>query len=143
MSEEQTRETVKRSEEPQPPQTPQAVSPETSWSVPPPQIEMPETTFEPLRPLEPALGEAIAQSFEIPQMPEFGEILLPDVVEGTEDMRRPMNRPAAPLMGDVCPQGLAGLCIWCGQYPCDYMLKRALRFLLTTIEYGGGGRAPT
>ncbi|GAI30534.1 unnamed protein product [marine sediment metagenome] len=142
MSEEQLREAVKRTtEETKQPQ--EAQPPETSWSVPPstllPRIELPETDFEPLQPLEPAdLGEAIAQSFA-PQTPEYGEILLPDVEEG---VRIPMNRPAAPLMGNVCPHGLPGNCIWCDLYPCDYMLKRTLRFLITMVEYGEGRNKP-
>ena len=136
MSEKQPREPVKRTEKPEQPQEPQEGPPEAPWSVPGPRIELPETNFEPLRPLEPALGEAIAQSFNMPQMPEF-EIRLPDVAEG-ETRRVPMSRPAASLVGDVCPHGLAGLCIWCNLYPCDYMLKRTLRFMLTSLEYGDG-----
>lgn len=133
MTEEQPKEAVKRAEEPTQPRTPQETSPEQPWSVPGgPQIELPETSFEPLRPLEPALGEAIAQSF-MPEAPEF-EVVLPEV--GDEDLRVPMSRPAATPMGEVCPHGLPGMCIWCNLYPCEYMLKRALRFLLTLVEYG-------
>lgn len=136
MSEEQPREPVKRTEKPEQVQEQQEVAPEAPWSVPGPRIEMPETDFEPLRPLEPAdLGAAIAQGFDLPETPEF-ESILPELGEG-EDLRVPMSRPAATAMGDTCPKGLAGLCIWCGMYPCDYMLKRSLRFLLTKIEYGG------
>ncbi len=139
MSEGQPEEPVKRAEEPRQPQGEQEVPAEQPWSVPSsqsPRIELPETDFEPLRPLEPELGKAIAQSFA-PQTPEFGEILLPDV--GEETLRVPMSRPAVTPVGDMCPHGLAGMCIWCNLYPCDYMLKRALRFLLTKIEYGGEG----
>lgn len=145
MSEEQLREPVKRTEKPEQVPEEQPVPPEQEqpWSVPGggPQITMPETDFEPLRPLEPAdLGEAIAQSF-MPEMPEF-EPLVPDVGE-VEERRIPMNRPVATPIGDVCPHGLAGMCIWCNLYPCDYMLKRTLRFLLTMVEYGGGASAST
>jgi len=105
---------------------------ERPWSAPPPRIELPDTDFGPLRPLEPALGEAIAQSFNVPQMPEFET----PIIEG-EPMRNPMNRPADTRVGEVCPHGLAGLCVWCPRYPCEYMLKRALRFLITMVEYGG------
>ena len=144
MSEEQPREPVERTEKPKQAQEQQKVVPEAPWSVPEsqnPRIELPETGFEPLRPLEPAtLGEAIADSF-MPETPEF-EVFRPDLEE--RDVQRvPMNRPTAPLMGDMCPHGLAGLCIWCPTYPCDYMLTRALRFMITKIEYGGSASAPT
>lgn len=137
MSEEQPREPVKRIEEPKQSQEQQEAPPEQPWSVPGgPQITMPDTKFEPLRPLEPAtLGEAIAESF-MPEMPEF-EPIFPEVIGEVEERRIPMNRPTATAMENVCPHGLAGLCIWCQRYPCDYMLKRSLRFLLTKIEYGG------
>lgn len=117
-------------------QEPQEIPVEQPWSVPGPRIELPETEFEPLRPLEPTvLGEAIAQGFNLPKMPEF-EPLLPTVAEG-EHHRIPMNRPVATLTGEVCPHGLMGNCVWCQRFPCDYMLKRSLRFLLTMVEYGG------
>lgn len=140
MAEEQLREAVKRiTEENKQPQ--EAQPPETPWSVPPTQEELPETNFEPLQPLEPAdLGEAIAQSYGVPET--FEPLVPPELGEG-EDMRVPMHRPAVTPVGDMCPHGLAGMCIWCGLYPCDYMLKRALRFLLIKIEYGGGESAPT
>ncbi|HEB01758.1 MAG TPA: hypothetical protein ENI12_00830 [Nitrospirae bacterium] len=144
MSEEQPREPVERTEEPKQPQEQQKVVPEALWSVPDsqsPRIELPETSFEPLRPLEPtALGEAIADSF-MPKPPEF-EPFRPDLEE-RETQRVPMNRPTATPMGDVCPHGLAGMCIWCQRMPCDYLLGRVFRYLLTKIEYGGGVSAST
>ena len=127
-------------EKPEQAQEQQEAPAEQPWSAPPPRIELPDTEYEPLRPLEPALGEALARSFELPEMPDF-EALRPTVEEG-EAKRIPMNRPAVMGTGEVCPHGLAGLCVWCGRYPCDYMLKRSLRFLITMVEYGEGRSTP-
>lgn len=144
MSEEQTVEPVKSTEEPKQPQEQQEATPEAPWSVPEsqsPQIELPETGFEPLRPLEPStLGEAIAESF-MPETPTF-EPILPELREG-ETQRIPMNRPAVTLTGEVCPHGLAGMCVWCQKMPCDYMLGRVFRYLLTKVEYGGSASVQT
>lgn len=124
-------------EEPKQAQEQQEAPPEAPWSVPEsqsPQIELPETGFEPLRPLEPStLGEAIAESF-MPETPTF-EPILPELGEG-ETQRVPMNRPAVMPMGDVCPHGLAGMCVWCPRMPCKSVIARCLRYLLVKTEYG-------
>lgn len=104
------------------------------WSAPFESIEEPpdvELDADPLEPLAPNIGAAMAQAFQTPAM---GVPLMQEPVVREGAPLRPASR-LAPQSG-VCPHGLAGLCVVCARYPCNYMAGRALRALIAKLEYG-------
>lgn len=105
------------------------VEPEPLWSAPTALMPtLTEVDLEPLQPLEPSLGQAIADSYE-PMAPSF---------DFDEEMpRAPLSRPLTPITNQACPHGRVGNCVWCSLYPCGYMLERALRYLLVRTKAGG------
>ena len=84
-------------------------------------------TLEPLQPLESELGEAFSKLLEQPQQTQ----------EPSQTYIPPQHlRRIAPRSTETCPQGLAGMCVICPDFPCKYLKSRILRALLVDVEYG-------
>ena len=93
-------------------------------------IDLPEpsTQLEPLQPLENDLGDALSNLLETtlqPQIPQQEHVYVPPQI----------RRPIPAISTELCPKGLAGICVICPEFPCQYMKKRVLRALLAEAEY--------
>lgn len=107
--------------------------PRDVWSAPFESIEEPpDVTLEadPIEPLEPNLGAAMAQAFQAPPM------MVPPIQDTITQESVPLRPARLAPQGGVCPHGLAGLCVVCPRFPCNYMAGRALRALIAKLEYG-------
>ena len=84
-------------------------------------------TLDPLQPLTSDLGQAISNLLETPQQPQEAQ----KTYVPPQSLRR-----VAPLSTETCPQGLAGMCVVCSDFPCKYLKARVLRALIVDVEYG-------
>ena len=116
------------------------ISPDQPWSVPETQERrtLPEINLDPLTSLPSSLAEAFADTLNIPQFPDESMMLpgLPEYNPVTQEDYVPLLRPPISMSHDACPSGLIGICVTCTDFPCDYMMERCLRYLLTQIKYG-------
>ncbi len=87
----------------------------------------PDLTLEPLQPLESELGEAFSKLLEQPQQTQES----PQTYVPPKNLRR-----IGPRSPETCPQGLAGMCVICPEFPCKYLKARILRALIVDVEYG-------
>jgi len=130
--------------EPVEPEAPAAPSEEYDY-VPPlfpgdsyePDVSLNEEPLQPLTPMR-RMVDAIGDMFK-PQEPVFPD--LDDFYGSTLEPPAPrVVRPRAPVaavpVGGLCPKGYAGLCLVCGEAPCDYWKLRVLRQIQTEIQYG-------
>ena len=89
-----------------------------------------EPELEPLKPLEPDLGSAMAKLME-------GTPLEGDAPQSSFEIPSvPYSRRMVPISNEVCPHGLAGFCLVCPRCPCDYLKARTLRALIAELEFG-------
>ena len=89
-----------------------------------------EPELEPLKPLEPDIGSAMAKLMEGTPLEYEAPTL------EAESTAVPYRRHMVPISNQVCPHGLAGFCLVCPRCPCNYLKARTLRAMITELEYG-------
>jgi hypothetical protein len=91
-------------------------------------------TYEPLQPLSPTVAETIADTLT-PEVPSFDELIQEFTQPQVPSVDAPrILRPVSGLSAETCPENFLGFCVTCSIMPCNYMIGRVLRHLLSKVQ---------